>query len=66
MTFAYVSFAAFLLGSFGILYTCARNAPEGYEDESGFHFAWRNNRPDVPDVVCIWSCVQGTLASARG
>ncbi len=32
-----------------------RNAPEGYEDESGFHIWWHNNRPDIVDVSCIWT-----------
>jgi hypothetical protein len=31
-----------------------RHSPEGYEDEGGFHFMWRNNRPEVPDISCIW------------
>ncbi|MGB8169495.1 MAG: hypothetical protein WCF18_18490 [Chthoniobacteraceae bacterium] len=31
------------------------NAPEGYEDETGFHVLWRNNSPEVADVACIWT-----------
>jgi hypothetical protein len=31
-----------------------RDAPEGYQDQGGFHFVWRNNRPEVPDISCIW------------
>lgn len=30
-------------------------APEGYEDEDGFHLLWKNNRPDARDVACIWT-----------
>lgn len=32
------------------------NAPEGYEDEQGFHLTWANNSPDIPDVACVWTC----------
>ena len=32
-----------------------RDAPEGYQDESGFHYVWRNNRPEVRDISCIWT-----------
>lgn len=32
----------------------ARNAPEGWEDETGFHVVWRNNDPERADVACIW------------
>jgi hypothetical protein len=40
------------------LLTELREAPEGYQDESGFHFVWRNNAPEVADISCIW--MQGT------
>jgi hypothetical protein len=30
------------------------NAPEGYEDESGFHIVWANNSPEIPDIACVW------------
>ena len=36
-----------------------RNAPEGFEDSDGFHSVWQNCRPDVKDVVCIWSVAPG-------
>lgn len=29
-------------------------APEGYEDETGFHVVWKNNDPDRADVACVW------------
>jgi hypothetical protein len=32
-------------------------APEGYEDEEGFHIHWVNNSPDIRDVACIWAPV---------
>ena len=31
-----------------------RNAPEGYEDETGFNVMWQNNNPDATDVACVW------------
>jgi hypothetical protein len=43
-----------------------RDAPEGYQDESGFHFVWRNNRPEVPDISCIWAHRSDSPSSARG
>lgn len=52
-----------LLTSFaGILVTGAvltalglHNAPEGYEDETGFNYLWQNNAPEIPNVACIWT-----------
>jgi hypothetical protein len=33
-----------------------RNAPDGYEDELGFHYdLWRNDRPDASDISCVWT-----------
>lgn len=33
------------------------NAPDGYEDETGFHYElWHNNAPEIPNVACIWVC----------
>ena len=31
-----------------------RNAPEAYEDETGFHIVWQNNHPETADVACVW------------
>jgi hypothetical protein len=36
------------------MYISALNAPEGWEDETGFHVLWRNNDPGRANVVCIW------------
>ncbi len=30
-------------------------APEGYEDETGFHYTiWSNQHPDALDIACVW------------
>jgi hypothetical protein len=39
------------------------NAPEGVEDENGFHIAWHNNRPGLADVSCVWRSAAETDAS---
>lgn len=31
-----------------------QNAPEGYQDDAGFHIAWRNNSEEAQDVSCVW------------
>jgi hypothetical protein len=38
----------------GLTIAGVRSAPEGYQDESGFHHLWCNNTPQTRDVVCIW------------
>jgi hypothetical protein len=42
---------------FGMLVMLAgiQRAPEGYEDEEGFHICWKNNDPDIRDVACVWA-----------
>lgn len=45
--------AFFTLGLIPVL-NGIRYAPEGAQDEFGFHFTWRNNRPDIRDVSCVW------------
>jgi hypothetical protein len=44
---AFVGGIAFLLAEL-------RTAPEAFEDEDGFQMIWRNNRPEIEDVACIW------------
>jgi len=31
-----------------------RDAPEAYEDASGFHLVWKNDAPHRRDIVCVW------------
>ena len=57
MIFAMVSLAVLFLFAVGITVAEFRSVPEGYEDETGFHFVWRNNTPETRDVVCIWKTV---------
>ena len=42
------------VGAF-ILFFGVRNAPEGFEDESGFYVVWRNNDPERANISCVWS-----------
>ncbi len=48
-------FAGILVAGTVVMALGIKNAPEGFEDETGFHFIWRNNAPEVRDVVCIWA-----------
>ena len=42
-----------------------RNAPEGSEADGEFHVLWRNNTPDVSNIVCIWSGKTVETATSR-
>jgi hypothetical protein len=44
---------AYALG-FTAIVVLMRQAPEGYEDEQGFHIDWKNNAPEIRDVACVW------------
>ena len=43
----------FLCGLFFMLVEL-RDAPEGCQDQAGFHLTWQNNNPEMPNVSCIW------------
>lgn len=51
-------FVGGLILTFGV-----RNAPEAYEDESGFNIVWTNNDPERANVACVWG-VEATPALA--
>ena len=53
MILTIVLLSVFLCGC-AVLFVGLRNAPEGYEAEGEFHILWRNNAPDVSNIVCIW------------
>ena len=46
---------AVLLCGYAVMLVGLRNAPEGFEADGEFHVLWRNNTPDVSNIVCIWS-----------
>ena len=45
-----------------VMFVAAGNAPEGYEDETGFHRVWRNNDPERADVACVWEMTTAPAA----
>lgn len=46
---------AVFLSGFAVMCAGIYNAPEGYQADGEFHLVWRNDRPDVSNIVCIWS-----------
>lgn len=46
---------AVLVSGFAVMFAGLRNAPEGYQEAGEFHVLWRNNRPEVSNIVCIWT-----------
>ena len=44
-----------LLPGLAVMLDGLRNAPEGYQAGGEFHILWRNDKPDVSNIVCIWS-----------
>lgn len=54
MILTIILLSVFLCG-FAVMFVGLRNAPEGHEADGEFHILWRNNAPDVSNIVCIWS-----------
>ena len=52
---------------FAVLVDGIRNAPEGYQTDGEFHFVWRNDRPEVSNIICIWSgqTVESAISKPR-
>ena len=46
---------AVLLSGLAVMTAGLRNAPEGWQEAGEFHILWRNDRPEVSNIVCIWS-----------
>ncbi len=39
-----------------------RDVPEGRQDETGFHYVWRNFTPRTRDVACVWATMKEVTA----
>ena len=46
--------AALLFSGMVVMIAGLRNAPEGYETDTGFRSVWCNRSPEIKNVVCIW------------
>ena len=46
---------AVFVPAFAVMIDGIRNSPEGYQADGEFHIVWRNDRPNVSNIVCIWS-----------
>lgn len=58
-----IVFSALLVAGMIVMTVELRNAPEGREDEGGFHYIWRNFTPETRDVACVWAPLAGTQAN---
>ena len=43
----------YLLGFITMVVTI-RNAPEGYQDETGLNIVWKNHSPGLKDITRVW------------
>jgi hypothetical protein len=58
MTLLLASLSLFWIFGLAVIAIALRNAPEAYEDETGFHYLetiWRNNSPEARDIACVWT-----------
>ena len=58
---------AVFASGFAVMVNGLRNAPEGFQADGEFHIVWRNDRPDVSNIVCIWSgqAVEAAISAPR-
>jgi hypothetical protein len=56
--------SALLIAGMIVMTVELRNAPEGREDETGFHYVWRNFTPHTRDVACVWAPMAEVAAVA--
>jgi hypothetical protein len=56
--------SALLIAGMIVMTVELRNAPEGREDASGFHYVWRNFTPHTRDVACVWTTMAESSAVA--
>lgn len=54
MTLIFLSAGIFFAG-LAVMVLGLRDAPEGFEDQNGFHYLWRNDAPEKANVRCIWT-----------
>ncbi len=62
MTLILASIAALYATGAVVVALGIRSAPEAFEDETGFHVVWHNNRPDLANVACVWETQQLAMA----
>lgn len=46
--------ATFFIGLSAFMFRELANAPEAYQDETGFNLVWCNNDTQIRDVSCVW------------
>ena len=55
--------SALLIAGLIVMTVELRNVPEGREDETGFHYVWRNFTTDTRDVACVWATMSEVAAT---
>ena len=64
---AAIILSALLIAGLIVMSVELRNVPEGRQDETGFHYVWRNFTPDTRDIACVWATLAEVSAvSAPG
>ena len=55
MTIALGIIGGIYLVGFITMFVKIRNAPQGYQDETGLNIIWKNHSPGLKDIARIWS-----------